>query len=84
MTITIFVLKLSIFTIFSNCYYFEDERPRYLTAGVGDSVVFDCEIDFPQDFPIPYKLYWKRKVNIKLIFMIIVSLVIANVGMSFI
>lgn len=44
-----------------DCYYFEDNRPRYLTAAVGDSVVFNCQIDFPQSFPIPYKLFWKRK-----------------------
>lgn len=59
------ILKILIFVAISNGYYFEDERPRYLTAGVSDSVVFDCEIDFPQDFPIPYKLYWKRKVYLK-------------------
>ncbi|KAG5877032.1 hypothetical protein JTB14_005254 [Gonioctena quinquepunctata] len=42
-------------------YYVEDNRPRYLTAAVGDHVVFNCEIDFPMSFPIPYKLYWKRR-----------------------
>ncbi|CAG9827925.1 unnamed protein product [Diabrotica balteata] len=48
--------------VLTECYYFEDNtRPRYLTAAVGDSVVFNCEIDFPQSFPIPYRLYWKRK-----------------------
>ncbi|CAG9859891.1 unnamed protein product [Phyllotreta striolata] len=43
------------------CYYIEDNKPRYLTAAVGESVVFNCEIDFPQSFPIPYKLFWKKK-----------------------
>lgn len=42
-------------------YYFQDNLPKYMTAAVGDHVVFNCEIDFPQNFPIPYKLFWKRK-----------------------
>nr|XP_023011586.1 protein borderless [Leptinotarsa decemlineata] len=42
-------------------YYLQDTRPRYLTAAVGDHIVFNCEIDFPQSFPIPYKLFWKRR-----------------------
>lgn len=58
-----FYSSLLVIATVSNCYYLEDDRPKYLTAGVGDSVVFDCEIDFPQDFPIPYTLYWKRKVS---------------------
>lgn len=66
--LTIFFSSIFFISFSSSiCYYFEDNRPRYLTAGVGDSVVFDCEIDFPQDFPIPYKLYWKRKVILELI-----------------
>ncbi|CAH1159788.1 unnamed protein product [Phaedon cochleariae] len=42
-------------------YYQEDNRPRYLTAAVGEGVVLNCDIDFPQDFQIPYKLLWKRR-----------------------
>ncbi|KAH1021052.1 hypothetical protein HUJ04_010615 [Dendroctonus ponderosae] len=42
-------------------YFDEDENyPRFLTAAVGDFIVFDCEIDFSQGYPIPYKLFWKR------------------------
>lgn len=61
--INVFILTLFSIGTLSDCYYFEDNRPRYLTAGVGDSVVFDCEVDFPLDYPIPYKLYWKHKVT---------------------
>lgn len=45
--------------------YFDEEEnyPRYLTAAVGDFIVLDCEIDFPQGYPIPYKLFWKRGVS---------------------
>lgn len=57
----------SIVVVFSGTTrsYFEEEEnyPRYLTAAVGDYIVFDCEIDFPQPYPIPYRLYWKRGVS---------------------
>ncbi|KAJ8951743.1 hypothetical protein NQ318_012594 [Aromia moschata] len=46
---------------FVNCYYFEESNvPKYLTAAVGDYIVFNCEVDFPQSFPIPYKVVWRR------------------------
>ncbi|XP_066245868.1 protein borderless isoform X2 [Euwallacea similis] len=41
-------------------YFEEENHPKYLTAAVGDFIVFDCEIDFPQGYPIPYRLYWRR------------------------
>lgn len=47
-----------------NCYYYYDQnKPTFLTASVGDYIVFNCEIDFPQSIPIPYKLLWKRGVS---------------------
>lgn len=46
------------------CYYDEEEqKPTILTAAVGNWVVFDCELDFPQNMPIPYLLNWKKKVS---------------------
>ncbi|KAL1506833.1 hypothetical protein ABEB36_006123 [Hypothenemus hampei] len=56
------ILVLSISTNFRQVIGLLDEEnyPRYLTAAVGDFIVFDCEIDFPQGYTIPYKLYWKR------------------------
>ncbi|KAJ8936942.1 hypothetical protein NQ314_012123, partial [Rhamnusium bicolor] len=47
-------------TLVVDCYYLKENEPTYLTAAVGDYVVFNCNIDFPQSFPIPHKLYWKR------------------------
>ncbi|XP_050307905.1 protein borderless [Anthonomus grandis grandis] len=45
--------------------FFEEENyPRYLTAAVGDYIVFDCDIDFPLGYPIPYRLFWKRQENV--------------------
>ncbi|XP_077292450.1 borderless isoform X2 [Arctopsyche grandis] len=34
--------------------------PTKLSAAVGDSVVFNCPLDFPQDIEIPYILNWKK------------------------
>lgn len=44
-------------------YYFNDNQPTYLTGAVGDYVIFNCEIDFPQEIPIPYKLIWRKGVR---------------------
>ncbi|XP_051155995.1 protein borderless isoform X1 [Leptopilina boulardi] len=38
----------------------EEKEPTYLTAGVGEYVVFNCDLDFPHEIPIPYILHWKR------------------------
>ncbi|KYB28100.1 Protein turtle-like Protein [Tribolium castaneum] len=42
------------------CYYYEEQKPIYLTASVGDYVIFNCNVDFPQSIPIPYMLNWKK------------------------
>lgn len=41
----------------------EEQKPTFLTANVGDHVVFNCELDFPQDIPIPYILKWNKDVS---------------------
>ncbi|XP_035721778.1 protein borderless-like isoform X1 [Vespa mandarinia] len=38
----------------------EETEPNYLTAGVGEYVVFNCDLDFPHETPIPYILQWNR------------------------
>ncbi|XP_070150036.1 protein borderless isoform X3 [Polyergus mexicanus] len=38
----------------------EDKEPTYLNAGVGEYAVFNCDLDFPHDTPIPYVLQWNR------------------------
>lgn len=62
------VFKLIIFVWFSFisvlCYYDEDEKkPNVLVAEVGSSVIFDCELEFPQNVPIPYLLNWNKEVS---------------------
>ncbi|XP_075224945.1 borderless isoform X2 [Lycorma delicatula] len=39
----------------------EEKKATFLTANVGDSVVFNCQLDFPHDVIIPYILQWKKK-----------------------
>ncbi|XP_058803562.1 protein borderless isoform X2 [Phymastichus coffea] len=38
----------------------EEKEPSYLTAAVGEYVVFNCDLDFPHEIPIPYILHWNR------------------------
>ena len=46
----------------------EEKEPSYLTAAVGEYVVFNCDLDFPHEIPIPYILHWNRDVSITLLF----------------
>ncbi|XP_017878813.1 protein borderless isoform X1 [Ceratina calcarata] len=38
----------------------EEKEPTYLNAGVGEYEVFNCDLDFPHEIPIPYMLQWNR------------------------
>ncbi|XP_026315710.1 protein turtle-like isoform X2 [Hyposmocoma kahamanoa] len=35
----------------------------HITAILGESVVFNCQVDFPEDIPVPYVLQWEKKVG---------------------
>ncbi|KAJ2942621.1 hypothetical protein O0L34_g2088 [Tuta absoluta] len=35
----------------------------HITAILGESVVFNCQVDFPEDTPVPYVLQWEKKVG---------------------
>ncbi|KAL1139793.1 hypothetical protein AAG570_006770 [Ranatra chinensis] len=35
----------------------------HITAILGESVVFNCQVDFPSDHPVPYVLQWEKKVG---------------------
>ncbi|CAL7934633.1 unnamed protein product [Xylocopa violacea] len=46
---------------FGHCLMLEEEKiPNYLNAGVGEYAVFNCDLDFPHETPIPYILQWNR------------------------
>ncbi|KAK6640493.1 hypothetical protein RUM44_012188 [Polyplax serrata] len=34
----------------------------HITAILGESVVFNCHVEFPGDHPVPYVLQWEKKV----------------------
>ncbi|KAE8748423.1 hypothetical protein FOCC_FOCC004855, partial [Frankliniella occidentalis] len=36
---------------------------QHITAILGESVVFNCNVDFPEDHPVPYVLQWEKKVG---------------------
>jgi hypothetical protein len=39
---------------------------EHLTALVGDSIVFNCHIEFPESHPVPYVIQWEKKVSLSL------------------
>lgn len=59
----VLVLYFYQFSTISSYIYEEESVPTFLTASVGEYVVFNCEIQYPQDIPIPYVLKWKKDVS---------------------
>lgn len=57
------LIIIFIVTTTVQCYYYEEQKPIYLTASVGDYVIFNCNVDFPQNIPIPYMLNWTKEVS---------------------
>ena len=35
----------------------------HITAILGESVVFNCHVEFPDQHPVPYVLQWEKKVG---------------------
>ena len=35
---------------------------EYITAIIGESVVFNCHVEFPDGYPVPYIVQWDKKV----------------------
>lgn len=54
-----------LFITLVHCYYEEEQKPIHVTASVGDYVIFNCYVDFPQTIPIPHKIVWKKEVSSK-------------------
>lgn len=49
-----------------NIYVFIFKAPQdavHITAILGESVVFNCHVEFPGDHPVPYVLQWEKKVS---------------------
>ncbi|XP_020281495.1 protein borderless isoform X2 [Pseudomyrmex gracilis] len=62
--VTSFYSLLAVFLCYEACSYSlileEEKEPNYLNAGVGEYAVFNCDLDFPHETPIPYILQWNR------------------------
>ncbi|XP_055376450.1 protein turtle isoform X2 [Condylostylus longicornis] len=39
------------------------EDAVHITAILGESVIFNCHVEFPNDHPVPYVLQWDKKVS---------------------
>uniref|UniRef100_A0A8D8WF01 Protein turtle n=1 Tax=Cacopsylla melanoneura TaxID=428564 RepID=A0A8D8WF01_9HEMI len=61
-TVVFQIIPVLIYIIESSlCKVSETEgEALYLTAGVGESVVFDCALEFPHNVPIPYILQYSK------------------------
>jgi len=42
----------------------EEKQATMLSAKVGEYVVFNCPLDFPHDYVIPYILRWNKEVSL--------------------
>lgn len=45
--------------------FFSDfaEDAVHITAILGEGVIFNCHVEFPNDHPVPYVLQWDKKVS---------------------
>uniref|UniRef100_A0A336LVW2 CSON002677 protein n=1 Tax=Culicoides sonorensis TaxID=179676 RepID=A0A336LVW2_CULSO len=67
-TILIFILSTLVLSINSeiapiNSDFIPAQDAVHITAILGESVVFNCHVEFPGDHPVPYVLQWEKKVS---------------------
>lgn len=58
---------------FHLCHWVRDTNQRFMRTGqqdaihitaiLGESVIFNCHVEFPGDHPVPYVLQWEKKVS---------------------
>ena|SRR5690349_3616898 len=48
------------------CIYEEERQTVHYEGRVGGFVVFNCHLEFPNDYPIPYSLLWRKDVSTQL------------------
>lgn len=53
--------SLTIMTVFISGLCQQDAV--HITAILGESVVFNCHVEFPGEHPVPYVLQWEKKVG---------------------
>lgn len=50
-----------VLAVFSKIAYSSFQDAMHITAILGESVVFNCPVEFPGDHPVPYVLQWEKK-----------------------
>ncbi|KAM7353772.1 immunoglobulin superfamily member turtle isoform 2-T3 [Cochliomyia hominivorax] len=60
-TILLFIILLLTKTTYANNNIPEDAV--HITAILGEGVIFNCHVEFPNDHPVPYVLQWDKKVS---------------------
>ncbi|XP_037958825.1 protein turtle [Teleopsis dalmanni] len=59
-----FQLVLLVFVILAETAYANiPEDAVHITAILGEGVIFNCHVEFPNDHPVPYVLQWDKKVS---------------------
>lgn len=48
--------------VLSFILYFAEDAV-HITAILGEGVIFNCHVEFPNDHPVPYVLQWDKKVS---------------------
>lgn len=59
---------IKIYYIWLGCFWFLcvglcHQDAVHITAILGESVVFNCHVEFPGEHPVPYVLQWEKKVG---------------------
>ncbi|XP_046812408.1 protein turtle isoform X3 [Lucilia cuprina] len=60
-TILLFIILLLTKSTYANNNIPEDAV--HITAILGEGVIFNCHVEFPNDHPVPYVLQWDKKVS---------------------
>ncbi|XP_075152899.1 immunoglobulin superfamily member turtle isoform X1 [Haematobia irritans] len=61
LTIVFFIILLLTKSTYANNNIPEDAV--HITAILGEGVIFNCHVEFPNDHPVPYVLQWDKKVS---------------------
>ncbi|XP_073826028.1 immunoglobulin superfamily member turtle isoform X4 [Musca autumnalis] len=61
LTIVFFIILLLTKSAYANNNIPEDAV--HITAILGEGVIFNCHVEFPNDHPVPYVLQWDKKVS---------------------
>nr|CAI5845734.1 unnamed protein product [Callosobruchus analis] len=61
--VNIFLNGRSLFVVVKGSCSDSIQDAVHITAILGESVVFNCHVEFPEGHPVPYVLQWEKKVG---------------------